>query len=73
MKKLLSAALITVFALSFVIGGAVTKADIVPASLCMATCDFSVGLTWVCCPVYKGNSGKVHWDCYYDGPCGTLP
>ena len=73
MKKVLSVALIAVLAVSFVIGGAVTKADIIPTSICMATCDFSVGLTWICCPIYKGNSGKVKWDCFYGDPCGPLP
>ena len=74
MKKLLCALLFCVFALSFVASVAEINAEPAPATVCRATCDYSVGLLWICCPVYKGQNNQLcgKEDCFYGAPCGPI-
>ena len=74
MKKLVSAVLFVVFALSFVAGVALISAEPAQSTVCMATCDYEVGYTLVCCPRYVGANNQVagKLDCYYTTPCGPI-
>lgn len=67
MKRIITAVLVVVFAVSFTIGILVSNAEARPQ--CIATC--LNGSWYICCP-----DGQGGWYCYTGGPCdwpGWIP
>lgn len=67
MKRIITAVLVVVFAVSFTVGVLVSNVQAKPP--CIATC--INGMLWVCCPI-----GGGQLECGWDGPCdwpGWMP